>query len=61
MKNDSHIKGGSKSSTADQSASGAIPQHKRLAMGKCDGASNPNGVGNPSTKSSIANGGKKRD
>jgi hypothetical protein len=61
MKNDSHIKGSAKASTpATQSAGGAVPQHKRLAMGKGDGVSNPNGAGNTSTKSTIANGGKKR-
>ena len=38
--------------------SGPVPQHHRLRLGEGDGESNPNGVGNPSTKSTISNGGK---
>lgn len=57
-KQDTHIVGGKTTKAPGEDIHGAVTQKHRLRLGDADGIHNPNGVGQPSTKSSISNGNK---
>lgn len=54
-----HLSTGKRPVTAESRPSGSVTKHHQLALDKTDGMNNVQGVGNASTKSTIANGGKK--
>lgn len=53
-----HVSTGSRPVSAESRPSGPVPMHHLAKLGKTDGMTNPQGVGQPSTKDMIGNGKK---